>query len=163
MRKRVIAVALTLGILAAAVVGGTALASGGGGNGNGSRIGGLIARVATILGIEEQQVQDAFDQARREIQDERLEQKLDKLVENGYLTQEQADQLREWYQARPDGVYPGFGSGGLSPRLGGHFGFGGPRFFRGGGHHRFFSRSCVNGECTNRRSLPAPDTDDTSL
>ena len=46
---------------------------------------GVISRVAIILGLEEQQVQDAFDQARREMRDERFEemvgQRLDALVE----------------------------------------------------------------------------------
>ena len=64
-----------------------------------------------------------------------------------HLTQEQADKLIEWYQARPDGIYPGFGIGGRG------FGFKGHRFSRGGGHHRFFEK----------QSPPAPQPDDTSL
>jgi len=60
---------------------------------------GVIARVATILGLEEQQVQAAFDQARQEIRDARFEemvgQRLDALVESGRITQEQADEMLE--------------------------------------------------------------------
>ena len=70
---------------------------------------GLIARVANILGLEEQQVQDAFDQAQQELRDERFEemvgQRLDALVESGRITQEQADELREWYAERPDSFW----------------------------------------------------------
>ena len=70
---------------------------------------GLIARVASILGLQEQQVQDAFDQARQELRDEQIEemvgQRLDALVESGRITQEQADELREWYAERPDSFW----------------------------------------------------------
>lgn len=70
---------------------------------------GVISRVAIILGLEEQQVQDAFDQARREMRDERFEemvgQRLDALVESGRITQQQADELREWYAARPESFW----------------------------------------------------------
>lgn len=67
---------------------------------------GVIARVAAILGLEEQQVQDAFNQARQEMRDEVFEQRigerLDALLASGRITREQADELREWYAARPD-------------------------------------------------------------
>ncbi len=75
---------------------------------------GLIARVANILGLQEQQVQDAFDQARQELRDEQFEemvgQRLDALVESGRITQEQADELREWYAERPDSFWLAGGS-----------------------------------------------------
>lgn len=109
MRKKhwLIAIVAVLA-LAVGIGGGTALAQE---NGNGAEkpIRGLITRVADILGLEEQQVQDAFDQARREMRDEKFEeqigQKLDALVESGRLTQEQADELREWYASRPDSFW----------------------------------------------------------
>jgi hypothetical protein len=162
LRKRLVVIAVTLGLLGAGIIGGTVLATGGDGNGSGP--GGLISRVASILGLEEQQIQDAFDEARREIQDERLEEKLAKTVEDGHLTQEQADELRNWYETRPDNLLRGFGFGGLSPRIGGNFGFRGHRSFRGGGgNHRFFFRYCQNGDCIEKQSPPALSTDDTSL
>lgn len=75
---------------------------------------GVISRVAIILGLEEQQVQDAFDQARQELRDERFEemvgQRLDALVASGRITQEQADELREWYASRPDSFWLAAGS-----------------------------------------------------
>ena len=69
----------------------------------------IISPPFTILGLDETQVQDALDQATAEIRDERLQQKLDSLVESGRLTQEQADEYSEWAQARPEGLSPKFG------------------------------------------------------
>ena len=109
MRKKhwLIAIVAVLA-LAVGIGGGTALAQENG-NGAGKPIRGLITRVADILGLEEQQVQDAFDQARQEMRDERFEemvgQRLEALVESGRITQEQADELREWYASRPDSFW----------------------------------------------------------
>ena len=58
----------------------------------------ILARVAQILGIDEQKLTAAFKQA----QDEFEAQRLNKLVEEGKITQEQADQLKSWEAARPD-------------------------------------------------------------
>jgi hypothetical protein len=62
----------------------------------------FAARVAEILGIEQQQVEDAFQQAREEMRDEAMNARLDKLVEDGKLTQEQADEYKDWIESRPD-------------------------------------------------------------
>ena len=101
-------------VLMAAVIGlGSATALAQESDGETSRLG-LIARVANILGLQEQQVQDAFDQARQELRDEQFEemvgQRLDSLVESGRITQEQADELREWYAERPDSFWLAGGS-----------------------------------------------------
>jgi hypothetical protein len=75
----------------------------------------LISKVANILGLPEQQVADAFKQARQEMQDEALQNWLQKLVDEGKITQEEADQYLEWWQARPDitfGLGEGFQLGG---------------------------------------------------
>lgn len=76
---------------------------------------GLFARVANILGLEEQQVQDAFAQARQELRDEQFEEmvgrRLDALVESERITQEQADDLRAWYASRPDSFWLANGMG----------------------------------------------------
>ena len=134
MKRRWLFVILLVGILAIGISGGTVLALGNGTGGD-SPLKSLVSRVVGILGIEEAQVQDAFDQAAKEMQDEALQQRLDRLVEQGRLTQEQADEYREWYQARPESISPGFR----------FHGFGGRGFFRGGmwgglGRHgvRFF-------------------------
>jgi len=41
-------------------------------------------------------------QARSEMRDEALEQRLDKLVDEGKISQDIANQLNEWWQSRPD-------------------------------------------------------------
>jgi hypothetical protein len=62
----------------------------------------LLARVAAILGIEQQKVEDAFAQARSETQDEALDNHLKNLVDQGKITQEQADQYKAWVKSKPD-------------------------------------------------------------
>ena len=99
---------LALMALVVGVGSGTALAQESGFDGK-SQVRGVISRVANILGLDEQQVQDAFEQAQQELRDERFEemigQRLADLVESGRITQEQADELREWYTARPDSFW----------------------------------------------------------
>jgi hypothetical protein len=92
--------------------------------------------VATILGLDETDVQDAFDQAGREMEDDALHRSLDRKVERGRLTQEQADEYEGWYQSRPESLSPrpsfrGFGHRGF---FGGRM-MGGRGWF-GGGFHR---------------------------
>ncbi len=122
MRKRWLLVALLVGALALGIMGGTVLAQGGG-NGPASPFKGFASRVAAILGLDETKVQDAMTQAAREMQDDALQQRLDDMVAQGRMTQEQADQMKQWYQSRPEGVSPGF-------PIGGRGSFGGP--MRGG-------------------------------
>ncbi len=119
MKKRWIFVPLAIVVLALAVAGGGALAQDLGSDGD-SKEKSFAARVAAILGIDgvdEIVVQNAFRQARKEKQDERFKQRLDRQVELGRLTQEQADENYNWYQARPDSLT------GHYPRLGPRFGF----------------------------------------
>ena len=62
----------------------------------------LLARVAAILGIDQQKVENAFAQAQTEMRDEALDNQLKSMVEKGKMTQEQADQYKAWVKARPD-------------------------------------------------------------
>ena len=71
----------------------------------------LMARVATILGIDQQKVEDAFAQAQKEMRDEALTSRLKNLLEAGEITQAQADQYQQWWQSRPE-VPEGLGLGG---------------------------------------------------
>ena len=66
----------------------------------------LMARVAAILGITEQKLNDAFAQARRETSDEAIDRMLQKAVEKGRITQAQADQYKAWWKARPQTDLP---------------------------------------------------------
>jgi len=80
----------------------------------------LLARVAEILGIDQQKLEDAFKQARQEQQEKMLDEWLKKLVEKGVLTEEQAKAYRDWIEARPEGA-PGILGPGLAPgRFGRH-------------------------------------------
>lgn len=87
----------------------------------------LLARVAQILGIPQQDLVNAFKQAQQEMREEastraleKFTRALDKAVANGRLTQEQADQIKAWWQQRPEALGPG-----LFPRAFGVPGFGG--------------------------------------
>jgi len=61
----------------------------------------LFAKVAAILGIDEAKLESAFSQAREEIQTDALNNRLQRLVEAGKLTQEEADQYLKWWQSQP--------------------------------------------------------------
>jgi hypothetical protein len=63
---------------------------------------GLLARVAAILDIPEEDLVNAFKQAQQEMREEAFIEALDKAVEKGWLTQEEADQIEEWWQQRPE-------------------------------------------------------------
>jgi len=78
----------------------------------------------TGVAIDSEQLKDALDQARSEIQDEALESRLQDLVDEGKITQEEADQYLEWWQSRPDIELP-------LPGLGGHGHGGGMMWGRG--------------------------------
>lgn len=89
---------------------------------------GLLARVANILGIPQDDLINAFKQARQDIRQEAFLRFLDKAVKQGRITQDQADESLEWWEQRPEVL-----SSGLFLRS---FGF---RALRGGhmwGGHR---------------------------
>jgi uncharacterized membrane protein len=79
----------------------------------------LLDRACAIYGetmgvaIDPEQLKEALDQARSEMQDEALKSWLQNLVDKGKITQEEADQYLEWWQSRPDIGLP-------LPALGGH-------------------------------------------
>ena len=58
----------------------------------------LMARVAQILGIDQEDVENAFQQALTEQRDARLQD----LVDQGVLTEEQVAEWKAWCAARPD-------------------------------------------------------------
>ena len=65
------------------------------------RQGALIARVAEILGVDQQKIEDAVKQARGELPKETPEVRLQELVANGTLTQQQADEIKAWMESKP--------------------------------------------------------------
>jgi hypothetical protein len=81
----------------------------------------LLDRVCAIyeentgVAIDSGQLKDALDQAQSELQEEALESQLQNLVDDGTMTQEEADSYLEWWQSRPDieAPLPGLGGPGL--------------------------------------------------
>ena len=67
---------------------------------------GLLARVAQILDIPEEDLANAFKQAHQEMREEAFIRALDKAVEKGRITQEGADEIKEWWEQRPETLSP---------------------------------------------------------
>ncbi|MDD5094765.1 MAG: hypothetical protein PHV74_10370 [Dehalococcoidia bacterium] len=80
----------------------------------------LLVKVATIyqgktgVALDTTALKESLAEARIQIRDEALVTRLQKLVADGKITQEQADQYSTWWQDKPD--TPLFG------QIGGHFG-----------------------------------------
>ncbi len=64
----------------------------------------FISKVANILGLEEEQVADALKLARQEMFQEAQEQRLQKAIEDGLITEEEADQIKQWWQDCPEAL-----------------------------------------------------------
>jgi len=95
----------------------------------------LLDRVCAIyeentgVSIDQEQLKDALKQARIELRDEALEKWLGNLVDDGKITEQEAGQLLDWWQSRPDVELPLPGFGG--PRPAGGIMQGGGFQFRG--------------------------------
>ena len=101
MKKRWLIVPIMAGLVALFATAGAILAQGNGSRG-GAPLNGVVSRMAEILGLEETTVHSAFNQAVREQQDAAVQSKLNRLVNDEKLTQEQADDVIQWYRSRPD-------------------------------------------------------------
>ncbi len=91
----------------------------------------FVSKVANKLGLDEETVATAMDEARDEMRLEALEERLQNAVEEGTITQDEADQILQWEQSRPDALDKLGGMGGP----GAEFQFGG-RPMGPGGHCR---------------------------
>ncbi len=97
----------------------------------------LQARVAEKLGVTEEELANAFSEARQEMRGEAFIKFLDKALEKGRITESDYDEITEWWDARPkaiDSLFPSaFGAPGLAGRhMGGGYKFTAPW----GGHMR---------------------------
>ncbi len=63
---------------------------------------GLLERVADILEIDQEDLIDAFKQAKQEMKEEAFINRLNQAVAEGRITQEQADEIIGWWELRPD-------------------------------------------------------------
>ena len=62
----------------------------------------LVTKVADNLGLPYDQVLGAFDKAQQELSNEALQQRLVQAVENGTITQAEADEITAWLNDEPD-------------------------------------------------------------
>jgi len=62
----------------------------------------LATRVADILNISKQELENAFKQAQGELRGKALDTRLQELVNQESWTQQQADAFKAWIKARPD-------------------------------------------------------------
>ncbi len=110
-RKKIILIPILVALVVVGSMVGVAFAQ----SGSDSSGNTLLARVAAILGIDQTKVEDAFAQAQKEMRDEASDSYLKDMVDQGTITQEQADQYKTWWDAKPDALDklgPGFGFGG---------------------------------------------------
>jgi hypothetical protein len=134
--KKFIIIAVLAVVVLAGSIGGVALAQSGDENNSQppAQQQTMLDKVCTIyeqntgVAIDSGELQKAFDQARIEMRDEALNNYLQGLVDEGKITQEQADQYKAWLESKPDvPLAPGFFGQGM------HRGFGRP----GGGFQRW--------------------------
>lgn len=132
LRKRFL-VMTTAGLVAVgALVGGVALASPLGDSDKPRDK--VIERAAAELGVEPDRLSDAFEKAHASLAAEATKTKLQALVEAGRLTQQEADEILVWIEARPAAVDK------LGPTFGVHpfiTPFKVKPFHRHGGFHHF--------------------------
>ena len=136
MRRRWITILAIVGLLAAAITGGAVMAQETGGEEAAASIPvpapeatTLMGRVAAILDLEEATVEDAFHQAHKDQRTEKYREALDRKVEKGFITSEEADEQFLWFQSRPDSLAGSIRKGGHRQFAFGHAKrFGGKRF-----------------------------------
>lgn len=63
---------------------------------------GLLARVAEILDVPEEDLTNAFKQAQQEVRHEAFIRSLDRAVEQGRIAPDEADQIKEWWEQKPE-------------------------------------------------------------
>ncbi len=117
MRKRWFVIAASVAMLSIALVGGTALANGSPakaigsafhhGSGHHDRAGkgnraDVLARVAEIIDIEQDTLEAAFKTAWDERAETRFDARIDELVADETLTQDEGDAAKTWFEDRPE-------------------------------------------------------------
>lgn len=65
----------------------------------------FIGKLAGILGMEEGEVSDAMQQARREMGEEFKQQRLQNALGEGLITDAEAEQIQEWWDSRPEAMH----------------------------------------------------------
>ena len=150
-RKWIVATALAALLLTGAITG-TALAQTD--SSDERSVSRFVELLAGKLGIGEEELQTAVDETHEELQAERkaaweqqLRDKLDGMVEEGRITQEQADEYMEWYLNPPSITKEEWG---------------GKHHFRGGHHKRGFKGGLQDGSWGYRPKMHLEAPDETS-
>ena len=63
-----------------------------------------FTKVAEILNVDKNTLVNAVQQAAKEQRDANIQSRLDKAVKNGVLTQDEANQIEDWYSKRPAAI-----------------------------------------------------------
>ena len=129
--KRFIVGMVLVAVILAGSIGGVVLAADSGDGDSVPRHEAMLDRVSEIyqqntgVAIDQEALKDAFAQAQDEGRTETMQSRLQTLVEEGKITQEQADEKLNWLEQKPD-MPAGFGFKGQGSRgRGGMRGFGG--------------------------------------
>ena len=64
----------------------------------------IFSRAAEILGIDEESLRNAFQQATQEMQQERQQERLQNAIDNGLITEEEAAQIQAWWDSKPEAL-----------------------------------------------------------
>ena len=95
-RKKAIIIAFVVGLVLLGSTAGIVLAQTGSTNLDPTKT--LLGKVASKLGIDQQKLETAFSDSQKEMRNERLQN----LVTEGKITQQQLDQYKQWLDSRPD-------------------------------------------------------------
>ena len=107
--KKFIIIAVLIALVLAGTIGGVAMAQANDDDNNPPQAGNvsLLEKVAEIyekntgVAIDAQELKKAFTEAGQAIKDEALDNYLQKLVDDGKITQEQADAFKAWLESKP--------------------------------------------------------------
>jgi hypothetical protein len=64
----------------------------------------FVGKLADILGLDEGQVSDAVQQAHQEMMEECQQQRLQHALDEGLITDTEAEQIQEWWDSRPESM-----------------------------------------------------------
>ena len=112
--KRFMLIALIATVVLAGSIGGIALAQNDEDEEEEEQVETIFDKVADVLirddvNITSDQLKDAFTEVKENMRTEAMDKFMDKLVEEEILTQDEADEYLEWWQAKPDISFePGF-------------------------------------------------------
>ncbi|MDY6917600.1 MAG: hypothetical protein SVP26_06590 [Chloroflexota bacterium] len=64
----------------------------------------FVTKVADILGLETEQVANAFQQAHQEMFQEGQQMRLQKALQEGLITEDEASEIQDWWQQQPEAL-----------------------------------------------------------